>query len=796
MKQTYTHKLLALAFCMAQSFCSAQQSNPQICRLGGITNDSLLPYVQSLMIDCNKDLKLYFKKSKLLTGLRQLELTGDTNAKEWELLFSRIKLQPSVKTVIFNKNSFTELPYGYEGLSGVEDLSFKNNDELHYPSLIDQLALLPNVRDLSLEVVTIFELPVSLEGLKNIQILRIINTDEAISKNDTTFFYSGKQPVTYDYYVQKADQQLATVKYTALAGEIDSDEYKELAKRFKTTTNLNESGSSGIKYRNVQPPIAGIDVKRTIYMINPQIENTIMYPSGTKIRIPANTFADRNGNPVTTTVALGYREFRDAVDILVSGIPMKYDSANTVSNFESAGMFELTASSNNEQLSVAGDKRIDMNFVTTSKDPTYNFYAFNDNSGNWEYKEKPKTVNPATAIRFKSPTVAYFNFKNYMAAATRIQDSASLDQRFESFNYVFTLIRNKPGRKLVEFKTKGEKRQRPAAALIRITRVRKTREGDVLFKVRYIPDLHPELSSFNDVYFVCNENISADEFKKKYARKKFYSDIRIYGSNSDLKIKLKDDISMKEIAASAVTVNEKGETKAVNNISRRMKQYNRTLKNRDRTFTRNIRKGKIKNNEITLSNPLQKKMYAYAQIKKQMNADEKKMSFDEWMCYFEEQNKQYLEALRLMNKQMIDSLGKEQASATGLIQSLQLSGTGIYNCDQIQRLENPVEIFAKYKCDDGSKLNTQTTYVIDKHANSAFQYNGSYGYKPSRIAFSTSREAENTLLTIDADGSIAVYKTADFKKQDFTNKSDFDFVVTKINSNFTTVNDLKTLMGF
>src|SRR6478736_1263421 len=47
-------------------------------------------------------------------------------------------------------------------------------------------------------------------------------------------------------------------------------------------------------------------------------------PSGSFIDIPANAFVDGKGNPVTGKVKLSFKEYHDAADIILSGIPLEY----------------------------------------------------------------------------------------------------------------------------------------------------------------------------------------------------------------------------------------------------------------------------------------------------------------------------------------------------------------------------------------------------------------------------------------------------------------------------------------
>ena len=59
MSYSIKSKLVVLALSITSSFCFGQQNRSAICRLGELTNDSLLPYIQSMELECNKDIKTF-----------------------------------------------------------------------------------------------------------------------------------------------------------------------------------------------------------------------------------------------------------------------------------------------------------------------------------------------------------------------------------------------------------------------------------------------------------------------------------------------------------------------------------------------------------------------------------------------------------------------------------------------------------------------------------------------------------------------------------------------------------------
>lgn len=787
-------KMLALAFCIA-SISIFSQTPSSICRLGDIKKDSLLPFVDSLQINCASNDPLLFKKhSGELRSLKFLILQGNTNETIWGDLFKEIKEKvPSVKTIIFDKNTFSYLPNGSEKLFNIENLTISNNEQLDYLVITQQLTALPNLKELTLDIYSIYDIPDSLTQLKNISKIYLVNKEELLSESDPDFLLSPKETVTYDFTINNGNKNPAILKYTTIVGAQANNEYQELSRRFNTSlqNTITATTKSNLntyipKYNFIKPPIKGLDVERNFYTINPDIPNVLVYPSGTKILIPANAFTDSKGNPVKESVTISYREFRDPVDILVSGIPMKYDSAGASNNFESAGMFEINASINKQPLQLATGKKIRMNFASTSIDSTYNFYSFNDSTGNWTYKTKPNTVTTESIINLPPLTPAYNVYSKFLKSP-RVIDKTLLNKRFESLDYIYTykIDTSRSKNKSFRYRSKGRDRYKAAAALVKINRIRKNKEGDVFFRIRFLNDAHPELNEFNSYYFALDDNLSANEFKQKFAYKKSFNDIRIISKGSNFELKFKDPKGFKNVNAHLVIISDQQKIKEIKNIKSIVKKYSRRLNMREKAFNKKIKNGKNYYDDlIELTNQDDINLYAYEKTKAFMTKDEKKMSPQEFRNYF-----------NLIQENLNLIVNNSNATANNLMQSLTLDGMGVYNCDQIMRIKDPVEIFASYQNNSFKKLSPSATYIIDKKINAVLKYDGYGGFDSEKIAFSKSENAENVLITINSDGSMGIYKSEDFKKNIFKNKSKFDFEITEINSKDYSVGDLKKIIG-
>ena len=144
---------------------------------------------------------------------------------------------------------------------------------------------------------------------------------------------------------------------------------------------------------SVIDPLTGIDELTKVFTIDPTIAQTIQLANGGSIEFPANAFVDSNGNPVTGNVDVNWQEFHSLGDIIVSGIPMKYDSAGVANDLTSGGMFTISASQKNKDLELAPGKKAKVNLASIQDTPCYNFYELDEETGDWKY-ETTKEAEP------------------------------------------------------------------------------------------------------------------------------------------------------------------------------------------------------------------------------------------------------------------------------------------------------------------------------------------------------------------------------------------------------------------
>ncbi len=174
----------------------------------------------------------------------------------------------------------------------------------------------------------------------------------------------------------------------------------------------------------IQPPIASLDKAFTNYTIDASKGGEITYETGSTVSIPANAFKDSLGNTVTGKVNIMYREFHDATDILLSGIPMQYqDTTGKNQVFQTAGMLEIRAQQNGKDIFLQEGKSVGLRTASFQEDDGYNFYFLDEENRQWQEQGKPnsevntekvallKDIEKRKPVKFPYSANEYFVFE-------------------------------------------------------------------------------------------------------------------------------------------------------------------------------------------------------------------------------------------------------------------------------------------------------------------------------------------------------------------------------------------------
>ncbi|MFI5150249.1 MAG: hypothetical protein ACHQRM_11000 [Bacteroidia bacterium] len=534
----------------------------------------------------------------------------------------------------------------------------------------------------------------------------------------------------------------------------------------------------------IQPPVYAWDKPRTLYTVSAQNGAVIEHQSGTKIYVPAGAFVDAEGNAVEGTVQIDYREFHDPVDFLFSGIPMTYDSGGATNLFESAGMFEIAASQNGTQVFLAKDKPVKMDFVSTNASTSYNFYVLDAQKGTWVNKGKTQTPvvkDKKLGSMENSNAIRQFNEYRNRLKTMRRYDTTGFEERFADTAYYFTSLRfNNPmviaNRR--DYDYQDDKRQRSHQSLIRLSRVHSGKKGELAFHIKFTGKEFPEMRAFSSMQWVLTDKETGTTFRNKYQYRQKINDMRLEQEGDGYVMNLKSNTGHLILHAYPVTARnlEKPEHPAVSSRSE-WNSYSRSLAKREKQFSKDVDKDKKEDAKKMVPVPSY-----WASLKPMMNVNEKKMSFAVW--------KQYCDSFAVNEKKIVMA---SAATEGDIIRSLEIDGMGVFNCDQVQRLQNPVVANSSYKTGDGVALNTKSTYIIDNRLNGVLRYDGYRGFSPSKIAYSPG--SDNILISIREDGTIAWQNPRQFKDDTREKPTKPEFTVGEVDPSKMSVGEFRKMIG-
>jgi len=183
-----------------------------------------------------------------------------------------------------------------------------------------------------------------------------------------------------------------------------------------TNTEISENNANASSVLSIKKPFEGIQDNSTdelIHIDNPAEASSHTTSSGTIINIPANAFADKSGQLITSAVDIKYQEIKTVEEIILSGIPMKMIDKNGDTQWmQTAGMFEIQGFQDNKAIQIAEGKNIEIDFVS-DVEGEYDFWFFDKEKGNW--------VNQGTTTATAAPDAAEANNTDLISEISRLQ---------------------------------------------------------------------------------------------------------------------------------------------------------------------------------------------------------------------------------------------------------------------------------------------------------------------------------------------------------------------------------------
>jgi len=180
-------------------------------------------------------------------------------------------------------------------------------------------------------------------------------------------------------------------------------------------------------------------MKMQEFVLESQSDTTLVYSSSSLISIPSNAFVDSAGNEIKGKIQLRFEEYHNVGEILLSGIPMTYDSAGIKYNFESAGMFKIEAEQSGNPIFIKSGKSIEIKMASLNNDKSkFNKYYFDKKKNAWDYLEKdiPSQLNSISTSEIPESKFDLIKPKEKNSKAIQFTINVSFDEfpELKAFN--------------------------------------------------------------------------------------------------------------------------------------------------------------------------------------------------------------------------------------------------------------------------------------------------------------------------------------------------------------------------
>lgn len=173
---------------------------------------------------------------------------------------------------------------------------------------------------------------------------------------------------------------ICTITYNSI---INNQKQETTRNEIKSTTQQTNTQTKNTAF--VKAPSSALKTNYTAYKVNNAKGGNLTHSTSSKIKIPKNSFVDKNGKDIIGDVTIEYKEIHGAAEIISNGIPMAYDSAGIKYNLESAGMFDIRGYQNGEPIFIKPDKNIEVELASQNPEDRFNQYYLDTIKRNWKY---------------------------------------------------------------------------------------------------------------------------------------------------------------------------------------------------------------------------------------------------------------------------------------------------------------------------------------------------------------------------------------------------------------------------
>lgn len=652
-----------------------------------------------------KNNELSLNKLQSVSNYSSLESVKLVDFKSDELLLDsvirKLYVLSSVKKIVFSNCNLLYLTSDFSQFKNLEQVYIVDQSDFFENSLFPLLKE-NNLKELFLEMVDPEVIMDSISLLRSIEKIHITNFD------------FNQKPQHFSQYRDDVNNKtIELIEYSNYTP--NSQQRDDLAGETKAVPKRPMLDC-------IKQPIPGININDTSYTFNSASGANFSYYSGSELSVDKNAFMYDNGKDYQGTVKLFYREFRNPVEIMLSGIPMYNNDGGEEKLFKSGGMYQIEAYDvNNTPLVTKSDTSVKINFALTDTSANFKFYSLNNN-GSWSVTSNSLTTTNNTPVGVA--TQASSAADAYLAMLQDLQkeraDTTRYNSRFYSNNYLYTIRKDnmlKKGDSSLAFRMDANGLFRnnystiKTRALFKIKYLKRTKDKEIVFTI--VPGkknlrLPNYISMLVNKTIVYTGDLTVAQFRKKYCQKVLCWDVRNNTSGNSLSLNIKTNKGYIDIDGMIVNLKKVGTYKVLQRVNHITNVYmTRQIRLEAYRFDTRGRYNFIKGNNLNPRvnvNYEDLKQIAYNACKKLMTDKENKMNLSEWH--------KYVFTIRTVSD--MDILNNEVG------QALVKSGMGIKNIDCYIHSGQMEDILVRYNNFKSESLIDQHNIILYKGINTSY----------------------------------------------------------------------------
>lgn len=554
--------------------------------------------------------------------------------------------------------------------------------------------------------------------------------------------------------------------------------FLSIAQEETSSADVEPKNEACKKYVSVAPPIETMKVPFEQFQMTGNSSGMFTAESGTLIRVQENAFLNEKGQPFKGPVQIDYREFRDPLDFMRSGIRMSALESDSSWYFKSSGMFEINARSGDQELFLAEGKSIDIDFISANNASGVGLFRYEDAADTWLEEGNADLVTATTQPRVEL-TEAYrlFETKKWRGRNS-MRDTTQLQNRFANFSYIYNYhIRD------TRSNINGASSRASLRNQVRLTRVGHSKEFGTYFRLATkFSNTHPELRVYRNVAFAVGDRYTPQQLRKAFKyRDRPINDVRLSGTDENVTLRLKGKEEMFDLEAQLIKRVEENNKKKWVATKAPIMRYNRTLKQRTKVFNRKEKKSKIW--YLTSTDNSDQILRAWQECRSAMTPKEREMTPEQWYVY--------CDSLNAWEAANFSGVSYNQMQ---LNRRLSVSALGIWNCDIRQRLENEQTVIASYTSEDNKPLFPKEVFVLNDKQNVTLRHTleSTSGYSTKRLIVP---DINNSLVVAMMDNNQVGLYTTERLAEDGKISRNHTFVLKVYDADKLTPHELEALMG-